>query len=67
MKKLMSLILGILLAAALVGCNAVNKPAVYSPNPNNVNFNDNNLTTNFAKDNPLEAAPYDVGSGAYTR
>ncbi len=65
LKKLVSLILAILLTTALVGCNTGGVPAVYSPNPNNVNFNDNNLTTNFVKDQN-EAAPYDTGSGAYT-
>ena len=64
MKKHASLILVLFIAAALVGCSMGNKPAVYSPNPNNVNFNDNNLTTNFVQVNPNDAGPY--GASGWT-
>ena len=65
MKRLTCLGLALILTAALAGCNtampAQSSPdgpgGVYAPNPNNVNFNDKDLTTNFATDNPLYAMP----------
>lgn len=65
MKKLVFLTLSIILTAALAGCNTGNVPTVspggtagiYAPHPNNVNFNDINLTTNFVTDNPVYAMP----------
>ena len=65
MKKLACLMLAFIISAVLAGCNTRMLPpaapyqsdSIYSPNPNNVNFNDNNLTTNFATDDPLYAMP----------
>jgi hypothetical protein len=65
MKKIISLMLALILTAALAGCNTgmtppappYNTANVYTPNPNNVNFNDTDMTTNFATDDPLYAMP----------
>lgn len=63
MKKPICMLLAILAAAALAGCNigppAYPPPAAptndgrqVTPHPNNVNFNDGDFTTNFITDNP---------------
>lgn len=65
MKKLVFLLLALILAAALAGCNTGNvptanpgtTPGLYAPHQNNVNFNDGAMTTNLATDNPLYAMP----------
>lgn len=64
MKKILILTFALILTAVLTGCNTAGIPAaspynpnIFSPNANNVNFNDRNLTTNFMTDNPAQAMP----------
>jgi predicted small lipoprotein YifL len=63
MKKSISMLLATLTAAVLAGCNLgppgypppatpMNDGRKVTPDPNNVNFNDGDFTTNFVTDNP---------------